>query len=75
LLALDAVEPWGSTRADYRAAVICYTIAASNFSGNGRRPELGDFLKFFDFSPPREQTDEEIAGLFMMAGNQKGIED
>jgi len=72
-LALDAVEPWGDTRADYRAAVICYTIAAVNYSGKGQGPKLEDFMKFFDFAPATEQTDEQIAGLFdMVAGKSQG---
>jgi len=43
-----------------------------NFSGKGREPKLEDFIKFFDFAPAAEQTDDQIAGLFMMAGRKQG---
>ena len=71
LIALDSVEPWGDTRADYRAAVICYTIAATNFSGKGREPKLQDFLKFFDFTAAAEQTDEDLAAVLDAAAGRK----
>jgi hypothetical protein len=70
---LETIEPWGEARADYRAAVICWTIASCNYSGKGRRPQLKDFLKMFDFSIQKEQSDEEILTVFKkMTGKHEG---
>ena len=59
---LETVEPWGEKRADYRAAVICWTICSANWSGRGRRPQLKDFLKYFDFEPEQERDDDSWLG-------------
>lgn len=71
---LDAIEPWGERRADYRAAVICWTIAGVNYSGRGRRPQLRDFLKMFEFESKPAQSDEQIGELFdrIAAAGKKG---
>ena len=63
---MEQIEPWGEKRADYRAAVVCWVIASWNYGGKGRRPQLKDYLKLFDFETKAEQTDEELAALFNM---------
>jgi hypothetical protein len=68
---LEDIQPWGQRRDDYRAAVICWTLASVNHSGKGRKPQLKDFLKPFDFEPKPEQSDEELAALFKRMGSRK----
>jgi hypothetical protein len=68
---LEHIEPWGPKRADYHAAVICWTIAAAHYGGTGRRPQLRDFLKLFDFDGPEAQTTEDLAGLFAAIAGKK----
>jgi hypothetical protein len=57
---LEQIDPWGPKRADYRAAVTCWTIACCHHSGKGRGPQLKDFLKYFDFEPREEKTDADF---------------
>jgi len=57
---LESIDPWGERRADYRAAVICWVIASVNSSSRGRRPQLKDFLKMFEFDSPQEGNEEQL---------------
>jgi hypothetical protein len=66
---LEAIEPWGEKRADYRAAVIAW-ITVCGFSGK-RKPAFKKILKMFEFGKGREQSDEEITQIFKaMAGGK-----
>ena len=63
---LESIEPWGEKRADYRAAILAWTMA-SCFAAKGKQPKLERFLKLFDFEPQAdqaEQSDADISFLF-----------
>lgn len=59
-IAYSRVEPWGEERADYRAALICKTMADIN-TPKGKQPmKLEDFLLKFDRERPTQTTEEMI---------------
>jgi len=70
-LALEAIEPWGEKRADYRAAMICWVFACC-FSSRSNQPRFSKFLKLFDFAEQPEQDDEQISQMLTrMVGRGK----
>jgi hypothetical protein len=57
---LEKIDPWGEKRADYRAAVICLTIATCITSSKGRKPKLSDFMKLFEFVNDKQKDDDSF---------------
>lgn len=43
-------------------AVLCWVIASVNYGGKGRRPQLKDFMKHFDFEPKEKRDIREMFG-------------
>ena len=59
------VEPWGESRADFRAGIIASTVANVN-RGRGVRPfKPGDFMPRFEPRPP--QTPQQMRAIFAAA--------
>lgn len=76
-LAFYSLEPLGDQRNDYQAAILAYTVAASNWSGKGCSPKLRDYLKAFDFEPKQEHAEDEQIAMWkgwceMVATKQRG---
>ncbi len=57
------IEPWGEERADWRSAMVAFTMA-SLWAGKGRRPKFGDFLP--TFHKPK-QSNDDINAIFIQA--------
>lgn len=63
--ALYRFDPWGETRADWRAAAICYWLYRLCCLQAGKRAKHGvsDFL--LSFGPPERQTPEALKAKVM----------
>ena len=66
---LESIDPWGQRRDDYRAAVICWTIASCMSS---KPPSFDRVLAQFDFDrKDRRQSDDEIDRIFKVIAGRK----
>jgi len=58
-LAYAEVEPWDEQRADWRAAMIAYTMASLWRGKGGRKPKLEDFMPKFGRQKPKPKTPQD----------------
>ena len=66
---LESIDPWGQRRDDYRAAVICWTIASCMTT---RAPSFERILAQFDFDRrDRQQSDDEMERIFQVIARRK----
>lgn len=71
-MAYARVEPWGEWRADYRAALICYTMYRLLAAKDSPRMSVDDWIP--DFEPAKELTPEDfvqkLLGMTAAAGGE-----
>jgi hypothetical protein len=62
-MAYEVLEPWGETRADYRAGVISSTYINCKLKKGAKKHKPADFMP--RFGPPKKQNPEVIKELLM----------
>jgi len=71
----EAIEPAGEARADWRAALVCYTVAVAM---GGYKGKVSDFLLDFDEPEPPDEMElaerikANLLGLSSRQGAKRG---
>lgn len=64
-MAYERIQPFGDERADYRSAIVAYTVAKYNGSKNAK---ISDFIPIFG-KKKREDLSEKIKEVFGIGNN------